>query len=131
MDTLKSTELFHIGEDLAAKYLASKGYEIVCKNFRTEHGEIDLIVKNQDYLVFVEVKTRSKHSINLALMNVNYTKQKRITLTAERYIIQNPDCVKLSFRFDIMVVLYYADTNTFKISHFEDAFLPVDLSGSR
>jgi putative endonuclease len=128
MDKLNPTELFHIGEDLAAKYLTGKGYEILCKNFRSEHGEIDLIARNNAHLVFVEVKTRTKHSMKLALMNVAYSKQKKITLTAETYITQNPDCVKHSFRFDIVVVFYFEATDTFKISHLEDAFPPVDLS---
>lgn len=125
MQKQNTVELFHTGEDLAAIYLTRKGYEIVCKNFRTKLGEIDLIVQNKDNLVFVEVKTRSKHSMKQALMSISYTKQKRISLTAQRYITQNPDCVKPKIRFDIVVLLHYPDTNSFKIEHLENAFVPV------
>lgn len=119
------TELFHIGEDLAAKYLVRKGYQILQRNYRVDTGEIDIIAQNADNLVFVEVKTRSKHSIKQALMNVGYTKQKRISTTAQRYIIQHPYCVKPKIRFDIIILLYFSDTDTYKIEHLEDAFVPV------
>ena len=125
MQNSKSTELFHTGEELAAKYLATKGYTILCRNFRTEVGEIDIVAQTPSTLVFVEVKTRSKHSIKLALMNINYTKQKRITLSAQRYINSYPDYVKPRIRFDIIILLFFSDTDTYKIMHLEDAFTPV------
>jgi len=127
MDKLTPKQLSGIGEDLAANYLISKGYNVLCKNFRSECGEIDLIVRRDDLLIFVEVKTRSKHSINLALMNVGYQKQKRISLTAQRYITQNQEFVNFSFRFDVVVVLYYAAEQNFRVLHYEDAFRPVDI----
>lgn len=125
MQQRKATDLFHIGEDLAAKFLAGKGYDILCRNFRTEIGEIDIIAQDENNLVFVEVKTRSKHSIKQTLMSVSYTKQRRITLTAQRYIIEHPDCVKPRIRFDIIILLHFANTDTFKIEHLIDAFVPV------
>ena len=121
----KATDLFHLGEDLAAKYLTGKGYDIVCRNYRTDGGEIDIIAEDEQHLVFVEVKTRSKHSIRQALINVAYTKQKRITLAAQRYINQHPECVKPRIRFDIIILLHFSDTDTFKIEHMMDAFVPV------
>ncbi|MDZ4182371.1 MAG: YraN family protein [Candidatus Cloacimonadaceae bacterium] len=125
MDSLTPKDLFHIGEDLSAKYLCGKGYEVLCKNFRTKEGEIDLIVQDQHNLVFVEVKTRSKHSIGDALANVSRPKQRRITSSAQEYINQNPNLVKYRVRFDIIIVFYYPATTTFKIKHFADAFQPV------
>jgi len=74
MENRKTVELFHIGEDLAAKYLAAQGYNILCNNFRSDAGEIDIIASDNDNLVFVEVKTRSRHSMKLALMSISYTK---------------------------------------------------------
>jgi putative endonuclease len=121
----KKTDLFHTGEDLAAMFLTGKGFTILCRNFRMESGEIDIVAQQDDNLVFVEVKTRSKHSIRQALMNVNYTKQKRISLAAQRYVIQHPDCVKARIRFDIVILLYFCDTDTYKVEHLEDAFTPV------
>ena len=121
----KSVELFHIGEDLAANYLVTHGYNIVCKNFRCDAGEIDIIASDTDNLVFVEVKTRSRHSMKLALMSISYTKRKRISLTAQRYIMQNPGQVKPKTRFDVIVVFYYPETDSYKIEHLQDAFVPV------
>lgn len=110
---------------MAAKYLATKGYTILCRNFRTEAGEIDIVAQSTTALVFVEVKTRSKHSIKQALMNINYTKQKRITLSAQRYINLHPEYVKPRIRFDVIILLFFSDTDTYKITHLEDAFIPV------
>ncbi|MDD3464862.1 MAG: YraN family protein [Candidatus Cloacimonetes bacterium] len=124
MQQQKAKEIFHVGEDLAAKFLANKGYAIVARNFRASTGEIDIIATRDDLLVFVEVKTRSKHSIKQALMNVSFTKRKRITLTAQRYIIQHPECVKSRIRFDLIVVLYFCHTDSYQIEHLEDAFMP-------
>lgn len=124
MQSQKAKEIFHVGEDLAAKFLETKGYTILRRNYRAKTGEIDIIATHEDVLVFVEVKTRSKHSIRQALMNVSHTKRKRISLTAQRYIIQEPDCVKTRIRFDIIVLLYFSNTDSYQIEHLEDAFLP-------
>ncbi|MDD3143762.1 MAG: YraN family protein [Candidatus Cloacimonetes bacterium] len=120
----KANEIFHVGEDLAAKFLAKKGYSILRRNFRAATGEIDIIATHEDVLVFVEVKTRSKHSIRQALMSISRTKRKRISITAQRYIIQHPECVKSRIRFDVIIVLYFRNTNSYQIEHLEDAFLP-------
>lgn len=125
MQKQKETELFHTGEELAAKYLQGKGYEILQRNYRAKTGEIDIIAQKDDQLVFIEVKTRSKHSIKQAMMNVGYTKQKRISHTAQTYILQNPDCVKSRIRFDLIILLYFRNTNSYQIEHLEGAFTPV------
>ncbi len=124
MQSQKAKEIFHVGEDLAAKFLERKGYAILRRNYRAKTGEIDIIATHEDVLVFVEVKTRSKHSIRQALMNVSHTKRKRISLTAQGYIIQQPECVKSRIRFDIIIVLYFGNTDSYQIEHLEDAFLP-------
>lgn len=117
--------LFHLGEDLAAKYLAGKGYEVIERNFRIRGGEIDIIASIDDSVVFAEVKTRRSHARRLALMNVAYTKQKRISLTAQTYVERHPEYQGCRFRFDIILVLHYRNTDTFKIEHLVDAFQPV------
>ena len=124
MQKQKANEIFHVGENLPAKFLANKGYTILRRNYRADTGEIDIIATYEDVLVFVEVKTRSKHSIKQALINVSYTKRKRISLTAQRYINKEPDCVKSRIRFDIIIVLYFFHTDSYQIEHLEDAFLP-------
>lgn len=118
-------ELARLGENLAANYLVSSGYEVVYRNFRVQQGEIDLIVEKDQQLVFVEVKTRSYHSINSAIANVNHRKQIHISRVAQLYCKQNPQFDKYNTRFDVIVVLNNRRDDTFSIKHFSDAFLPV------
>lgn len=125
MNVINKSDLFHTGEYLAAKYMEGKGYEILCKNFRKKGGEIDIIARGQHTLIFIEVKTRSFHSMNSALQNISVTKQRRITSTADKYITQNPELGKLRVRFDVIVIFHDNTTNTYEIKHLEDAFLPV------
>ena len=64
-------EIGKIGEDLAVQYLFSQGYEIVDRNFRTEHGELDLVAKDCGQFVFVEVKTRTSQRFGYGEYAVN------------------------------------------------------------
>lgn len=117
-------ELFVTGERLAGEFLERDGYLIRDRNFRFRGGEIDLVATKGDNLVFVEVKTRSHHSITDALANISLTKQRRITKTAIIYLNQNHDLSNFIVRFDAIVVFYYKEENTYSIRHFPDAFLP-------
>ncbi len=118
-------ELAKIGENLAGKYLLSKGYKVLCRNYRTKQGEIDLIVEKDQQLIFVEVKSRRYHSIDSAVASVSYRKQLHITKVAQVYCKQNPHFDKHNTRFDVIVLLYNARTEEFTIHHMIDAFLPV------
>ncbi len=119
------SELFHTGENLAERHLAAKGYQILARNFRAPAGEIDIIAQTGDTLVFAEVKTRSRHSLRQALMNVSHTKQKRISQTAEQFYRQYPEYGEFRARFDILVVFYYETSGDYSVNHLEDAFIPV------
>ncbi|HAN41449.1 MAG TPA: YraN family protein [Candidatus Cloacimonetes bacterium] len=125
MDKNSPYQLSRLGEELAAKYLVSKGYTLLSKNFRTKNGEIDIIVHNDTHLVFVEVKTRRFHSIDAALQTITRRKRYHITQAALVYINQSPNFVKHESRFDIILVFEDKRTNTFSIKHFPDAFHPV------
>ena len=125
MPNRTKTELFHIGENLAANYLSKQGYAILRRNFRGSHGEVDIIAQIGDLLVFVEVKTRSHPSQRLALMSVAYTKRLRLTATAREFLQNDPAWEECRTRFDIIIVLYHPASDTFRIRHYEDAFLPV------
>jgi len=125
MQKYSRPEFSHIGEDLAARYLISNGYTVICRNYRKRYGEIDIIVEKDQHLVFCEVKTRTSHSLNWALASINYTKQKRISRAAQLYINENPQFAKHIFRFDVLIVFYYESTDTFKVQHYEDAFEPI------
>lgn len=125
MNKLTAKELFTRGEDLSREYLERRGFDILARNFRRKCGEIDLIAKSDTDLIFVEVKTRSYHSMEAALANVSHTKQKRISQTAQIYINLNPGYANLNVRYDIIVVFYYPEHGDFALRHVEDAFYPI------
>ena len=104
------------GEVLAAEYLEEKGYEIRERNFYGPGGEIDIICRDRDVLVFVEVKSRKSRSFGDPLEWVDARKQERIGETANEYMsLQEND---LDCRFDIVTV----DLSCMQIEHFENAF---------
>ena len=77
------------GEQIATKYLEIEGYKIICKNFRCLQGEIDIIAKDNETVVFVEVKTRTSFKYGEAKEAVNGTKQKHIYKAIEYYLYKN------------------------------------------
>lgn len=110
------------GESLAAEYLRKKHYEVLSAGYRSRFGEIDLIVADRKFLVFVEVKLRRSAEFAQALEYVNYAKQNRLRTTASIYLSENP--TNLQPRFDVIEI--YAPqgmaTAKPKIHHLEDAF---------
>ena len=110
------------GEALAAKYLTKKRYKIIATNFRSRFGEIDLIVSNRNYLVFVEVKLRKSDQFATAREFVDYRKQDRIRTTAAIFLSEFP--TELQPRFDVIEIYAPEGTATQypQIYHLEDAF---------
>ena len=110
------------GEALAAEYLRKKHYRIVASGYRCRFGEIDLIVQNRKFLVFVEVKLRKSGSFASAHEYVDRRKQDKQRITASMYLSQNP--TNLQPRFDVIEI--YApegmETSRPEIHHLEDAF---------
>ncbi len=110
------------GEALAAEYLRKKRYRLMAAGYRCKFGEIDLIVADKKYLVFVEVKLRKNADFAMAREYVNRRKQDRIRVTASMYLSQNP--TKLQPRFDVIEIYCPngRDIKTAEIIHLEDAF---------
>ena len=110
------------GESLAAGFLCKKRYTMVAANYKSRFGEIDLIVKNRKYLVFVEVKLRKSDNFAAAAEFVDSRKQNRLRLTAEMYLAENP--TNLQPRFDVIEIYAPQGLDTIKpvINHLEDAF---------
>ena len=110
------------GEEKAAEFLRRKGYALVTSNYRCKFGEIDLIVKNRRYLVFVEVKLRKNADFAMAREFVDSGKQRRIRTVASCYLASHP--TSLQPRFDVIEI--YApeglETRRPVINHLEDAF---------
>lgn len=110
------------GEAIAAEYLRKKHYKLVAAGFHSRFGEIDLIVQDKKYLVFVEVKLRKTADFATAREYVDRHKQDKLRVTASVYLAQNP--TQLQPRFDVIEIYAPEGTETRKpqITHLEDAF---------
>ncbi|KAA6441396.1 YraN family protein [Dyadobacter flavalbus] len=107
------------GEKQAAAFLKQKGYDIVEKNYRNNHLEIDLIVRKDKMLIFVEVKTRSGTGFGMPEQFVNAAKARLVMKAAEQYIYDND--WHFDIRFDIISILIQQNGKS-NILHIEDAF---------
>lgn len=105
---------------LAARFLLDKGYAVLHYNWRSGHKEIDLIAKERDTIVFVEVKSRSNELYGDAADAVTLRKMNLLISAAEAYIKRNK--VNLKYRFDIVTVI--GTCEPYRIEHIEDAFYP-------
>lgn len=102
-------------EQIAKEYLIQKGYHFISENYKTKFGEIDLIFKDRDTLVIVEVKYRKKNKFFEIKNSVDTKKIKRILKTTEIYITEN----KIDFeeiRLDTVFIEKIG--NNYEISHF-------------
>ena len=103
----------------AANYLRKKKYVLICANYLSRYGEIDLIVKNKKFICFVEVKQRDVSSIAAPREFVDYSKQEKIKSTAKLYLASNN--TDLQPRFDV-IEIYTKDNQINSIKHLENAF---------
>ena len=108
------------GERLAAEFLKGRGYRIIRRNCRSKFGEIDLIVRDGDEVVFVEVKTRESGAWGDPALAVNEAKQRRLRLTAERFATRGK-IRDFPLRFDIVAIVLPPGGEP-EIEHYKDAF---------
>ena len=109
-----------LGEELAVKYLIDKGYEILERNWRNRHKEIDIIAKDGEELVIVEVKTRQTDEYGEPDIAVTRQKQRRLIYAANAYLFRTN--LEIETRFDIISIIFKDGKPV--IEHIEDAFLP-------
>ncbi len=107
------------GEYEAVRFLENLGYKIVCKNFRSGGGEIDIIARQGDTLVFVEVKSSNGSEFGNPEDRVSKKKQRQIARIAARYIESHKPDVE-DYRFDVISITF--QKNGVSIKHFKDAF---------
>ena len=105
------------GEDAVAAYLAKRGYEIIVRNTRTPYGEIDIVAKQDDITIFVEVKSRTSNKMGLPEESVNLRKQAHMLACAEHYAAENAID---HWQIDV-ISIEGKPTSTLKITHFENA----------
>jgi putative endonuclease len=106
------------GEETAARYLQTKGYCILERNVRTPHGEIDLIARKGEVLVFVEVKMRTSEQFGYPEEAVTPRKQAHLLAAAEAYLAQHPESDE-TWQFDVVAILRHPNA-TLQIEHFEN-----------
>ena len=106
------------GENKASEFLIQKGYQILHRNWRCGHKELDIVAKKDSTIIFVEVKTRKNTLFGSPLESVNNKKIRRIVSSADAYIkyfkLDNP------IRFDIISII--TNEGNEKIEHIEEAF---------
>lgn len=110
--------LGHKGEDIAASYLKKKGYKILHRNYKTPLGEADIIAKEKNIIVFIEVKARSSDAFGQPFEAVNYRKQEKLKKIALYYLKHNK--IELPVRFDVISIISKDGKN--EVKHMAEAF---------
>lgn len=108
------------GELLAIELLKNKGFEIVKKNYRFGKGEIDIIAKEKDFIVFIEVKTRENLNYGEPEEAITKSKQKQLRKIAQCYLAEKK-IVDYNCRFDVIGILLEKGKMP-RINHIENAF---------
>jgi putative endonuclease len=107
------------GERHAARHLRRQGFRILVRGYRTAHGEIDLVARDGDTLVFVEVKSRRQGQPAEA---VTAEKQRRLTLAGLRFLAEHRLLHDQRVRFDVVAVVWPDGRTAPAVEHFRDAF---------
>jgi len=118
-----SRNLGQQAEQVACDYLQQKGLQLITQNYHCRRGEIDLIMRDTDTLVFVEVRARRNDRFGSALESITANKQSRIIATAQQYLQQNR--LQQNCRFDVIAVRIQttADSQNHQVSDWiRDAF---------
>lgn len=121
-----------LGEDIACKYLKSKGFSIIDRNYLKKCGEIDIIAKNKDIIHFVEVKSVSRE-INREIVssetgyrpedNLHPWKLERLTKTIQIYLIENNVSDETNWQFDVITVYIDKKKRISKVFMLENVIL--------
>ncbi|HHD56714.1 MAG TPA: YraN family protein [Desulfobulbaceae bacterium] len=103
-----TTTIGRQGEDLAVDWLRAHGYTIVARNYRRRFGEVDVIAHQGEYLVFVEVKTRSSGRFGSPFDAVTLRKQQQLSRIAKDYLVRNKK-MDTPCRFDVLSIILAED----------------------
>jgi putative endonuclease len=117
--TRNKRSIGNVGEDIAARFLANQGFEIIERNYRYERSEVDIVARDSNVLVFVEVKARRSRKFGEPEDAVTERKRKRLLKVAEGYLyehkIENVEC-----RFDVLSIFFHGGETDIK--HIKNAF---------
>ena len=109
-----------LGEDAACDELARQGFDIVYRNWRVREGEIDVIARREDLLVFAEVKSRTGTAFGDPEESVTPAKARRLRSLAARYLADSPGYGQVQF--DVFAVMLDASGAVLQLRHIPDAF---------
>jgi len=116
----ESHSLGEKGEELAAAHLKENGYKILHRNWKSGKKELDIVAENKDFVVFVEVKTRSENYLASAQETISRDKMKFMILAADVYIRRYN--INKESRFDVITII--SKGQNFTVEHLESAFYP-------
>jgi putative endonuclease len=117
---MEKKNLGELGEDIALRHLLSKEYQLLSKNWRFKHKEIDLVMKDKENLVIVEVKTRKTNLHESQDEMIPRKKQQFLIAAADAFIMKHD--INEETRFDVIIIHF--DRNKPVINHIKDAFHP-------
>jgi len=117
---MKRRETGIIGEKLACDFLGKNGYQIVETNYRCPGGEIDIVARQRDTLVFVEVRTKKSRQFGTPEESITPTKMERLRMVAAHYG-QNHDNLPASWRIDVVAIQMDSKGKVLRIELIENA----------
>jgi putative endonuclease len=120
MSKSKHLKLGEEGESIARSFLIKQGYKILATNWRYHKGEIDIIAAIDDFIVFVEVKSRSSYYFGDPEDSIGIRKLRLLFDTADRFMQVRE--IALEARYDVISVVFHGETWT--IEHIPDAYYP-------
>lgn len=106
---------------MAAQFLRKKDFQILDRNYRWARGEIDIVAKKDEMLIFVEVKTAQSKTFGPPETWVDERKQQQLGKVAERYL-QEKEIEGMDCRFDVVAITTQTQGKEWKIQHIENAF---------
>ena len=108
-------------EEKAVGYLKKQGLTVLETNFRNRYGEIDIICRNNNLIIFCEVKSRYTNSFGIPMESVTYYKQKQIIKLSQIYLLYKK-YYNYNVRYDIIEIIFNNTNASFKLNHIKDAF---------
>jgi putative endonuclease len=120
----ETKSLGDFGERVAAAHLQAKGYRVVERNFRVVEAELDIVARDGESLVFVEVRTRKGGAQGMAALSVGPRKAAKLLHAVDWYVERHPECADLPMRIDVVTVELARDGSLLGVTHHEDAVRP-------
>jgi putative endonuclease len=117
---MKRRDTGALGEKLAKDFLKKKGYRILETNCRYPEGEIDIVARHKDFLVFIEVRTKKNLEFGSPEESITHTKRERLRLAAARYL-QNHDNLPQLWRIDVVAIEMDNRGKPVRMEHIENA----------